>query len=84
MTQDTKEILHELHYKICKERMNWNHLLNMKMDARDEWIEYLIAYYRIVFPDNEYKIYHRWAESQVDKAAESLGDYFSRSQYASN
>jgi hypothetical protein len=81
MSQFIDEVLHELRYYSAKNRFYWDPKLNMKKDAREEWIEFMMEYYKKIWPDNEDHIYRRWAVGQVDKAAESLGDYFSRSYY---
>ena len=69
MSQFIDEILHELKY------------YNNKNDAREEWITYMVSYYMNLWPGNSCRIYRKWAESYVDTAAGSLGDYFSRSHY---
>jgi hypothetical protein len=81
MSQFIDEVLHELKYYYAKNRLYWDPKLNMKKDAREEWIEFMMEYYKKIWPDNEDYIYRRWAVGQIDNAAERLGDYFSRSYY---
>jgi hypothetical protein len=49
----------------------------MKLNARTEWINTMIEYYRQIFPNTPEHIYYNWAEHTVDHAAHTLGDYFS-------
>jgi hypothetical protein len=52
-----------------------------KVSVKEEWIQYMINYYRkaiVGFPDT---CYRKWAEHKIDGALEGLGDYFSRSHY---
>ena len=63
------------------QRMVERYTLRHKRDARDEWISYMMEYYRSIWPEYPEYCYLRWAEAAVDRSAESLGDYFSTNYY---
>ena len=50
---------------------------------REEWIQYMVEYYKKIWPSPCYteENYRKWAVGAIDRALESLGDYFSRSSY---
>jgi hypothetical protein len=45
--------------------------------ARGAWIQYMMEYYKKVFPNATDHHWHKWAEATVDHEVEKLGDYFS-------
>jgi hypothetical protein len=56
-------------------------VMSFNYSIRNEWIYFMGLYYRRIFPGAPEKCYYIWAESTVDRAVVSLGDYFSRSHY---
>ncbi len=49
------------------------HPINM----REEWIEFLVAYYRKILPGAALHLYYRWAEIALDNRLTDMGDYLS-------
>ena len=84
MTKEAMSVVEDLNSQFYMNLEGYEFTFNpliYKSDGFEEWIEFMMEYYKKIWPDNEDHIYRRWAVGQVDNAATSLGDYFSRSYY---
>ena len=51
------------------------------MGIEEQWIQYMMDYYRKVWPKHPEYQYRIWSENAIRTAVHSLGDYYSRSSY---
>jgi len=56
-------------------------LPDCKISPREGWLVHLMKIYRDLYPRYPEECYQRWAETQLNRELDRLGDYFSLSSF---